>query len=57
MEFLAAAKHIRAELITIRTLLRDDRSEFCWMFWALFEARPGLRVGVSSPPEDEESSS
>lgn len=33
MEFLAAAKHINAELMTIKTLRKDERrGEFgCWI--------------------------
>lgn len=54
MEFLAAAKQISAELITIKTLLKDDSSvEFCCPFWEL-TVEPGLRVGVNSPLDEEE---
>lgn len=57
IEFLAAAKHIRAELMTIKTLLREDkRVEFCCIICE-FNDDPGLRVGVSSPPDEDESSS
>lgn len=55
IEFLAAAKHISAELITIKTLRSEERSgEFCcgMVCWL-----SDLRVGDPSFPDDEESSS
>lgn len=51
MEFRAAAKQIRAELMTIKTLLKDDRIEVLGGATV-----PGFRFGVNSPsPDDDES--
>ena len=52
MLFLAAAKHISAELITISTLLSEDKIVvFCWPWFGFFF------VGVASQLDDEDSSS
>jgi hypothetical protein len=58
MEFLAAAKQISAELMTIRTLRSDERIErFCWAPLWTVPTEADLRVGVISPPEEDDSSS